>query len=73
MIELTPPRIFFGALTIASLLIYLIGGCGFLLKSAAAFATTYNEVYTGENESDVDEDGDDGKGDSKLPTLKKRK
>ena len=70
MIEITPPRVFFGALTLISVIIWLVGGCGFLAKAMHAQAMEYNEVYTGENE---EENEDEGKGDNKLPTLKKRK
>jgi hypothetical protein len=73
MIEITPPRVFFGALTLISVIIWLVGGCGFLAKAMHAQAMEYNEVYTGENEENEDEGKDEGKGDSKLPTLKKRK
>ena len=66
------PKVFLSVIVVVSVIVWWIGGCGLIGKAMHAQAMEYNEIYTGGDEEEDPQETND-QGDSKLPTLKKRK
>ena len=72
MIPISVPKVLLCVVVIVSVIVWWIGGCGLIGKAMHAQAMEYNEIYTGGDEEEDPQETND-QGDSKLPTLKKRK